>query len=130
MLVVIAVSDEERLAISAKRLEGIIEESIKNDDDETREKFLSLIYRETSVFYDYGDNEKMYAISRNKLIRTHPKIVNYFSKNNLCWEEAEIWEVNFDWDDWDISYKYYRNLGHVEGVKYTGNKIKMVSRCD
>ena len=39
MLVVIAVSDEDRLAISAERLEGIIEESIKNDDDETRENF-------------------------------------------------------------------------------------------
>ena len=130
MLVVIAVSDEDRLAISAERLEGIIEESIKNDDDETREKFLSLIFKETYVFYDSGDNQKMYGISRNKLIRTHPKIVNYFSKDSLCWEEAEIWEVNFDWDDWDISYKFHTNLGYVESVKYTGNKIKMVSICD
>ena len=124
MLVVKAVVDEERLAISAEGLEGLIETSIKNDDDEVREKFLSLIFKETSVFYDKCDNEKMYAISRNKLIRTHPKIVNYFSRENIShWEESEIWEVKFDWDDWDILYKHHRNLGYVESIEYVGNKI-------
>lgn len=131
---VILANDKDGLLIHRDDLTRLIQESLAEDSASESVEFLSLVYSKVSPCCKYNNRlepvklpanevKDYFSIWRDKKIRTHKRIVDFFISEE-CFEEYEVCEVEFEWDDWEIEDS--RDFKYFERCAYVGKKIQYV----